>query len=525
MRSDSRASRRLYVAIFLLALVLAAGYAALISQPGYTDAYYYYNGGVRLAEGDGLTDPYLWMYLNAPDKLPGPSHTYWMPLESLLVAASTTVFGVGFGAAQVASTLCFAGLVTLAAWVGWRIGGTQRHMVIGALLVLFSGYFTPYWTGTDTFALYGLVGAGALAAVGQGRGSGSWRWFALAGALSALGHLTRADGLLLLLVTLLVAMWPSASISPAQRGRNAAIALGAYAIVMLPWFVRNLSVIDSPLPVGGMQTVWLRGYEDLVNYPPGVTFSDFLHWGIWNIFQSRWVAFQNNVGTFVAVETWIVLGPFALLGLWTRRHHPMVPGVALYALGLHLAMTFVFAYPGYRGGLFHSSAALLPFWAAFGLAGLDDAIAWMAVHRGWKKRQAQRVFSTALVVLAVALSLGLLFGRRSGWNTADELYATIGSDLPPDAVVMINDPPSLYYHTGLSGVVLPNSDPDVVPEIAARYGVTHLVLDINRTQPFAALFEGQDRRSFLREIRVYDRGTADPDDDLRLFEIVSTVEN
>lgn len=514
-------SRRAYTLIFLLALAVAGGYAALISQPGYTDAYYYYNAGARVAQGDGLTDPYLWLYLNAPEALPGPSHTYWMPLESLLVAGSTALFGVSFGAAQVPSTVCLAGLVTLAAWVGWRVGQTRRHMIVAALLVMFSGFFTPYWTGTDTFALYGLVGAGALVAVGQGRASGSRRWLALAGALSALAHLTRADGLLLLIVALIVAVWPVRETTPRWRVQNAGVTLAAYLVVMLPWLVRNLSVIGAPLPVGGMQTIWLRGYEDLVNYPPGVTLSDFLHWGVLNILQSRWVAFQNNVGTFVAVETWVVLGPFALLGLVTRRRHPLAPGVALYAMGLHLAMTLVFAYPGYRGGLFHSSSALLPFWAAFGLAGLDDAIAWMAVHRGWKKRQAQRVFSSALVVLAVGLSLGLLLARRGAWNTADDAYAALRADLPPDAVVMINDPPSLYYHTGLSGVVLPNADPDAVPEIAARYGVTHLVLDANRTRPFADLFLGQEQRPFLRELRIYDRGTANPADDLRLFEIVS----
>ncbi len=357
--------------------------------------------------------------------------------------------------------------------------------------------------------------------MGQGRAQGSWRWFALAGACSALAHLTRVDGLLVLLVALLVTLGPNGAASAKQRTLRAAVVLIAYLIVMLPWFVRNLSVIGTPLPVGGMQTVWLRGYEDLVNYPPGVTLNDFLHWGAGNIIESRWVAFQNNVGTFVAVETWIVLGPFVLLGLITRRRHPWAPGVTLYAIGLHLAMTFVFAYPGYRGGLFHSSSALLPFWAAFGLAGLDDAIAWAAVHRGWKRRQAQRVFSSALVALAVALSLGLLLGRRDAWNTADKAYEALPADLPADAVVMINNPASLYYHTGLGGVVLPNADPSAVTEIAAQYGVTHLVLDADRTHPFDDLYLGRSHASFLRERRVYDQGTADPGDDLRLFEIVS----
>lgn len=510
-----------FATVFLAALLIAGIYAALIEEPGYTDAYYYYNAGARLARGEGLTDPYLWVYLNAPDALPGPSHTYWMPLQSLVIAASLAVFGVSFGAAQLPSVLALAALVTLAAWIGWWVSGTRRCGVLAALLALFSGFYTPYWTSTDTFALYGLVGAAALAAIGWGRATSRTGWYVLAGAFSGLAHLTRADGLLLLVVALAVIAWPGTRVPPRKRAVHAAAALLAYGVVMAPWFARNLAEIGTPLPVGGVQTAWLRGYDELVNYPPGASWTNFVDWGLANILRSRWDAIVNNLGTFVAVETWIVLGPFALLGLWVRRRHPAVPGVALYALGLHLAMTLVFAYPGPRGGLFHSASALLPYWAAFGVAGLDESIAWMARHRGWKKRQARTVFSAALIVLAVALSLGILFSRRPAWNAAGADYRRIVAALPPDAVVMCNDPPGLYYHTGLGGVVVPNADPDVVPEIAARYGVTHVLLDVDRTRPFTGLFRGEEERPFLHEIRLDDAGTPAQADDLRLFEIVA----
>ena len=42
----------------------------------------------------------------------------------------------------------------------------------------------------------------------------------------------------------------------------------AYLLVMLPWFARNLAVIGTPLPVGGTATIWLRGYNEIVSYPP-----------------------------------------------------------------------------------------------------------------------------------------------------------------------------------------------------------------------------------------------------------------
>ena len=79
--------------------------------------------------------------------------------------------------------------------------------------------------------------------------------------------------------------------------------------------------------------------------------------------------------------------PLMLVALWRRRRHAFLRGFWLYALGLHLAMTFIFPFSGYRGGLFHSAAALFPWWMALGVVGLDDVIDWIAQRRRqWKKR-------------------------------------------------------------------------------------------------------------------------------------------
>lgn len=512
--------RRDILILVVLALLWGTLLALLIRQPGYTDAYYYFNAGQRLAQGDGLTDPYVWMYINAPDSLPGPSNTYWMPLESLVIAGVMTIGGTTFGVAQIPSILCFAALVALAYWLGWHLGHTRRRAWISGLLVLFCGFFTPFWTTTDTFALYGVVGAGALIAIGKGRATGSWRWYALGGVLSGLAHLTRADGLLFVLVLVLVALWPDHSSSWKKRGFWAGVGTLAYLLVVLPWFARNLDVLGSPLPTGGTQTIWLRGYNELVNYPPGADARAFWDWGLKNIFRSRWEALTTNLGTFIAVETWVILGPFVLLGLWRCRKQAMLLGVMLYALGLHLAMTLVFAYPGYRGGLFHSSVALVPFWASLGVLGLDHGIEWMAKRRRWRKTQAQTVFGVALIILATCLSFGILLKRVPQWNDNGTFYKAVVADLPSDAVLMVNDPPALYYHTGYYGVVVPNADPNVVPEIAARYGVTYLVLDVNRTEPFTGLFLGQEVRPFLQSCTLNDAGTKEQMDDFRICEIV-----
>jgi hypothetical protein len=77
---------RIYLALWALGLALVLLAAAFQSVPGYMDAEYYYAGGLRLAEGSGFSEPFLWNYLNDPVGLPTPSHTYWMPLASILAA-------------------------------------------------------------------------------------------------------------------------------------------------------------------------------------------------------------------------------------------------------------------------------------------------------------------------------------------------------------------------------------------------------------------------------------------------------
>lgn len=512
------AGRWVYVLVGALALAWGTLLALLLEQPGYTDAYYYFNAAKRLAEGHGLSDPYLWTYFNAPDRLPGPSHTYWMPLQSLIAGASMAAGGTTFRAAQVPSVLGYAGLVLVAFWLGERLGARRRAAWVAAPLVMFSGFYIPYWVTTDTFALFGLVGALAPLALGRAAEGRQLRWYALSGALGGLAHLTRADGVLLILVLVAVAFWRSARWTDGLRA--AGVGLLAYGIVMLPWFARNLDVLGTPLPLGGADTIWMRSYDELVRYPPGASPRDFLAWGTGPILRSRLEALVNNLGTFVAVETWVILGPFALFAGWRRRSLALVRGFALYAAALHLVMTFVFAFPGYRGGLFHSSAALLPFWAALAAAGLDEGVAWAAQRRRWRPAEASAVFNGAAVILALALTLSALSAKLDGWNDNARFYREIARDLPVGAVLMLNDPAALYYQTGLSGVVVPDSDPAVVPEIAARYGVTHLLLDANRTASFGGLFAGEDTRPYLRLVRHYGADTPERADDRVLFEIV-----
>lgn len=513
--------RRDYVFLVTAALLVGSVTAVLIDQPGYVDAYYYFNAAQRLVSGEGLTDSYLWTYIGAPASLPAPSHTYWMPLASLVQAASMAVLGGGFGAAQVPSVLCYAGLVALTAYVTLQMTGGNRRLVWTAgLLAIFSGFFVPFWVTSDAFALFGLVGALALFSMARGRQQRSAGWYAAAGLFSALAHLSRADGMLLAIVLAVVALLPGPQLGRRERAVGALSGLVVYGVVMLPWVLRNMQVVGAPLGVGGLQTAWLTDYNDIVRYPGSISAQEFWDWGVGNILRSRLMVFMNNLGTFVAVETWVVLGPFVIIGLWNRRAHPVTGTVALYALALHAAMTLVFALPGYRGGLFHSSSALIPYWAAFGILGLDDAIGWASKKRRWRRQQAAVVFEGAAVAISVLLSLWICMQRIPAMNDNAVFYRELRDDLPADAVVMVNDPAAFYYHTGLSAVVVPNNPPPSIVQIAERYGVTHVILDVNRTEPMDGLFSRAEDYPFVELMEVYGQSTPTQEDDRRLFQVV-----
>ncbi|HEX9028167.1 MAG TPA: hypothetical protein VF823_03255, partial [Anaerolineales bacterium] len=108
--------------LFLLGLGAVLAVAAFQRTPGYMDADYYYAGGLRLAQGQGLSEPFLWNYLDDPAGLPHPSHAYWMPLASFLAAAGMWASGaVGFWAGRLGFLLVAACLPPLTAGLAYAL--------------------------------------------------------------------------------------------------------------------------------------------------------------------------------------------------------------------------------------------------------------------------------------------------------------------------------------------------------------------------------------------------------------------
>lgn len=515
-------TRRDYTRFLLVAVPLALGVVyGFVSGPTYTDAYYYLNGANRLVTGHGMTDAAIWTFIGMPAALPAPSHTYWMPMASWAAAVGMWAFNapLSFRAAQAPFAVLLVLVALTAFWLGVRLGAARRHAWVPALMVLFGGFYARYWGMPETFTPFAAFGVGALVALGRGVVSKRVGWFALAGALSAGAHLTRADGVLLVLAGGAAIFWFwDTSWTWRARFACALVLVAAYLLAMSPWFVRNLSVIGTPLPTGGAQGIWYTEYNDIFNFPPDATPARFFAEGGWALLgSSRWTALRVGVGTLAVVQGFIILFPFMLAELVRRGGDPFLRPFWIYTLGLHLAMTLVFPFPGYRGGLLHSAAALMPFWTVLGVLGLERGVDWAAKRRRWNPRTAKPVFTVATLVVVVALSAILsVRGRTPQVDVA--LYAQLAETLPPDARVMANDPSAVYYYAGFYGVTLPNEPPDAISEIAARYGLTHLLLE-GVSGGEAALVTAPLRGlpanppAFLEPIPL-------PDDDVRLYRIV-----
>jgi hypothetical protein len=185
-----------YVLLFLLALLVRLLTALPVHHPGYMDAAYSYDIALNLVRGQGFVEPFVWNYLDDPSGLPHPSHLYWMPLPSALAWVGLITLGQSYRAAQIPFAFTAALLPLVGYWVGVQATGRRRHGWLAGLLTLFSGFYVPFWSHTDNFAPFALVGSLSLVAAWQagrarGKGGNAVGWALAAGALVGLAHLSR----------------------------------------------------------------------------------------------------------------------------------------------------------------------------------------------------------------------------------------------------------------------------------------------------------------------------------------------
>ncbi len=374
-------SWRTYTLLFVLGLGVSFGIASLQSLPGYLDSDYYFVGGLQLVEGKGFTEPFLWNYLDDPSGLPHPSHTYWLPLSSILAAISMFVTGQHtYAAARLIFILLAACIPPLTARLALDITNRRDLALTSGLLAVFSVYYAPFLPVTDNYAPFMLLGGLVFLLIKKER----WWAFLLMGLLAGLMNLARSDGLLWLGLLGLLALWQSAGADKPVKNKiqtfviSGVLVVLGYSLVMAPWYARTISIFGSPMAPGGGRILWLTNYNDTFAFPADrVNMDAWLEAGWEAALKVRLWALGMNAMNAFAAQGGILLFPFILIGYWQIRHdiRARLAGVG-WAI-LLIVMILVFPLTGARGGFFHAGAAFQTLWwalAPLGLARLTDAL-------------------------------------------------------------------------------------------------------------------------------------------------------
>ncbi|MCP4417855.1 MAG: hypothetical protein GY805_14620 [Chloroflexi bacterium] len=484
--------------LILLGLLFQVVWAVQMPTPNYMDAYYYTTNGQRLAAGNGFSELVIWQYLDTPEGIPTPSHSYWMPLTSILAAAGY-IFADEFWAAQLPFWLLAGLLPLLAYWISLQFFSERWQVWTAVLLTMSGGFYTRFLNQPSTFAPFAWAGGLFLFFLVIAQQKFPKRYWFGAGLMAGLAHLIRADGLLLLGVAGIV--W-FLEIKNLRREIDKRLLISSlqsplllffgYLLVMSPWFLRNWLVWRRPLPISGAQTIFLTTYDDLFAYGRSFNMAQYLNWGWGNIFQSKLDGLLLAGQTFVAVSGVVFLIPLIIWGWlkWWRddEKRPLLRPMNWYALLLFASMSLLFTFPGSRGGLLHSSVALWPWFMVLATAGLDFAVEWIAAKLPhWEPQKAKPRFAALFIVVAFVIS-ATLFYARADEGTEARMYSEIGDLLPESAVVMVGNAPGFYYYTGLSALSIPNEPIPILQTAAANYDVTHLLLDADHPLPLVDLY-------------------------------------
>ncbi len=488
-----------WLPILGIGLLIQLFWAWRLIHPSYMDAYYYTINGARLADGFGFTVPVIWQYLDGLQALPAPSHTYWMPLPSIL-AMGGYLLGDSFRWAQIPFFLLAGGLPWLSFIISSYLVGERWQAWAAAIFTAAGGYYAAYLSQPTSFAPFAWAGGTAILLMSLSLCRHKKGYWAFAGIAAGLAHLTRADGILLLLVGLIVWGW-DLLLAIRNKEKSAQwsglfLLLAGYALIMAPWFWRNINVMGEPMSSAGAQTMFLTTYDDIFSYGRTFTLSDYVAWGWRNIISSKWDALWLTIQTFIAVSGLIFLSPLAVWA-WVRLSRQAGGGdkmrpLTLFAIGLVLVLALVFTFPAGRGSVLHSSAAIWAWMMPLAVAGLDIAVDWIAQRRRhWQPEQAKRIFVVAFGLIIFGLT-PIVAGNQPLRREEGRMMEQIGAQLPPDAVVMTGNPPMFYYHTNIAGITLPNERFEVIAEMNDKFGVTHLLLDMDHPKKVNPIWQNEE---------------------------------
>ncbi len=483
-------SFRTYFLLFISGLILPVIIAQFQPAPGYLDSDYYFAGGIQLVKGNGFTEPYLWNYLDGATSLPHPSHTYWMPLASIISALGMWVTGQAvYASARLPFIIIAALVVPVTAALAYSFSQKRDLAIISALLAIFSVYHAPFVGVTDNFSLFMLFGGlYFIFATKLIEAPARQRYWFLLGLLAGLLALARSDGLLWLALTFLFMLWrtpkDSFSLFTSYALRNSLIAFLGFLLIMSPWYARNLNAFGTLMAPGGSRVLWLENYDQTFVYPPEeLNRESFLAIGWDKIISARMSALGINLQSGFAAHGGIILFPFIIAGIIYYHNDERVKLAGAAWLILFFVMTFIFPFAGVRGAFFHAGAALQPMWWTLAPLGLDEILLSLR-KRSWGSDQTKVIFRSALVMIAIILTAFVVNLRLFSleWGEGESNYPVVEqlllkNGIEPEDVVIVRNAPGYYLETNRSAISIPYGGEDTILAVAKQFDAGYLVLE------------------------------------------------
>lgn len=490
--------KRHKIFLYVISIGLMFFVSRFQQSPGYMDAEYYHATGQQLARGHSFSEPFVWNYLNDPQGVPQPSHAYWMPLPSLVAALGIKISNLSNFTGGRLVFIFLAGLIApLTTNLAFKQTAKKNTSIMAGILALVPVFYLPFLPTTDTFALYMVFGA-IIFLILSHEDPGPASALSL-GLIVGLMHLSRADGLVWLPLACVAVLYLGSPRLPfTKHFFNVGLIILGYLLVMAPWFLRNINTFGSLLSPGGTKALWFTSYNELFAYPSEMLNpSRWWSTGVSEIIRVRLWALGQNMQSFVAVQGAIFLTPLILVGAWHRRRDKLVQVGIFTWLTTLAVMSIAFPFAGARGGFFHSGAAYQPLLWVLAVIGLEVFLEWGHRVRGWSLPQSRLVFSTAIVGMALGLSLFILNGRvisAGAWDRSYHEYQDLEKELQAfDAslqdLVLVNNPPGYYLASGRMAFAIPDGDVQTLLSVAQRYQVRYVILEFNHPDGLDDLFD------------------------------------
>lgn len=500
MRMNRRAAG-LTLALFGVAFAIRSIFAAQLIFPPLDDPAFYVQTARNVAAGRGLIIDVIWNYFVPFANVTHPSHEFWMPLPTLLMALSMRLCGDSLLAAQLPGIIGGALLPALTFGLGRRMFGVDRWALLAALLAVPSAISVYQSASADSAAVYAILSAGALGVSALVLTDAHRRyWLAgLTGLLCGLSYLTRSHGGLLAVAIggLWLIEWRRERVTLLK---SLAAAIIGGLIMVGPWWLRNLQAFGSLQPFPLTLAAAATDYGAWFNYTQLPSMTDVVANGA--ALQVRWAALWHDLDVML-----LVTFPFGLIGLPVvlMRREKLFRLVAIYALLIWLTVSGLFPIPALTGSFYHSTGTLVPF-AALGtmmaIRGLVNSSRWRLAGVGLY------AVMLALVIGQAAIAWpGVIVDSRANATRFGAVTQWLRSNVPPDQPIITNEAHSLNYASGYSTLTLPNQQAvPIVRQLADRYGARFVVV-FGAIGQYPAALEQVDRivlRANLDNVTVYE---------------------